>query len=428
MKSRTYEEAGYPLHFMARIRQVAFHKEVSIPTLCSIVVSAVSLAFYSVLVQTVSTKMSAGFIASMSLAAMIQITFIPQSWIYVFGAHEPEIRFMRVSTSVVVELFGALFGLLVVTVVAWISSNGVAVLLAYLALAMAGSTAAQGLVRGEGRWWLYAAFIILPSFLRLVIAAVAIYTQFNFVYTLPRLILIYLLIPEGVRYLLLYIPLTRGAWRPVTWRQLKIAAHHLFRNWIYDIGSATTEVGDKYILSLVINPGLLIVYFFVRKISAAVTIFLEPFYSSRYRAIAGVKNGHHDRHDFARVLGIGYLTAAIACVLVLVIVMLLSMVSLGRMEIIPKILLDNMWLFTACLFIAGSIAANRWGRYVFILNNKAVSFLVVRFVCFIVFVLMVMLLSTHSESIALTVGFFCYSFLEFSYLVRSTHPDNFAIH
>ncbi len=402
------------------MRMTVTNKEVIVPTICSAIVAGVSLVFYSALVQTVNVELSAAFIAATSLAAIIQISFVPQSWIYVFGAHEPKDRATRASTSAIIEVCGAACGLLVAIPVALVSRHGMAVLLAYIALSMAGSTGAQGKVRGEGRWVLYAVFVTLPTILRLAIVTIAMLSRISIDDSLSQLIVIYLLIPEGVRYLLLNVPLTGGSWQPVTRHQLKDTANHVFRNMIYDIGSAVTEVADKYILYLIISPSLFIVYFFVRKISSAVTIILEPFYSSRYRALVEIRNLHGRMHNLTKVLRDGYLIAAIMCVLILAAIKVLSLASLGRLEIIPGVIQANVVLFAACLFVDGSIAANRWGRYISIMNNSAVPLLIARWICFVVFILTVMGLSAVPESIALAIGFLCYALLELTYVARST--------
>jgi hypothetical protein len=262
------------------------HNEVIVPTICSAVVAGVSLVFYATLVQTVSSELSAAFIATTSLAAMVQIAFVPQAWVYVFGSHEQSDRRTRFSSSALAELGGGLAGLLVAVPLASVSEQGLSVLLAYAALTMGGSNAAQGYLRGQGRWANYALFVTLPSFLRLAIAALHSLTSFINIDSLSEIVVVYLLIPEGIRYLLLNVPLALGAWQNVKLEQLRQTVRHLFRNWLYDIGSATTEVADKYLLSLIVSPSLLIVYFFVRKISSAVTIILEPFYSSHYRTLS----------------------------------------------------------------------------------------------------------------------------------------------
>lgn len=396
------------------------HKEVLIPSICSAVVACVSLIFYATLVQTVSTDLSAAFIATTSLAALVQIAFVPQAWIYVFGSHEQSDRRRRFCSSALVELGGSLAGLLVAVPIAYLSEHGLSVLLAYAALTMAGSTGAQGYIRGQGRWATYALFVTMPSFLRLAIAASAILSNLTFVNSLPQMVAVYLLIPEGIRYLLLNIPLTMGAWQSVNLEQFRQTSRQLFRNWLYDIGSATTEVADKYLISLIVSPSLLVVYFFVRKMSSAVTIILEPFYSSRYRKLGFQLDLPSTRSELAQPLLSGYLIAAVICLVMLVAVKLLGLVSFGHIVLIPGILLANMQLFIACLFIDGAIAANRWGRYISILNGSAASLLVARWICFAVFILMVLGLSSRSDSMALAIGFFCYALLELAYVSRST--------
>ncbi|MEY4505572.1 MAG: hypothetical protein RL297_150 [Pseudomonadota bacterium] len=398
-------------------------KEVFIPTICSAVVAGVSLIFYATLVQTVSTDLAAAFIATTALAAIVQIAFVPQAWIYVFGSHEQSDRRRRFSNSALVEIGGGIAGLVVVVPLAFLSDLGLSVLLAYAALFMGGCTSTQGYVRGQGRWATFALIVTMPSFLRLAIAASAILSNVSYVDTLPQMITVYLLVPEGIRYLLLNIPLTLAAWQSVNLQQLQQTSRQLFRNWLYDIGSATTEVADKYLISLIVSPSLLIVYFFVRKMSSAVTIIVEPYYSSRYRALSLHNNYLTPQSDLIPPLRRGYIIAAIICLVLLAAVKGLSLFSFGKIELIPNILLANIQLFIACLFIDGAIAANRWGRYISILNGSATSLLAARWICFLIFILTVFGLSDLSESMALAIGFLCYALLELAYVARSTQPN-----
>jgi len=189
---------------------------------------------------------------------------------------------------------------------------------------------------------------------------------------------------------------------------------------MYDIGSATTEVADKYILSLIVSPSLLVIYFFVRKISSATTIILEPFYASKFKDLASILDRPLSSSDLSRPLVTGYLVAAISCVLSLMAIKVLSFISLFQVEIIPSIVMSNIGIFSTCLFIDASIAANRWGRHISLLNGQPGSLLIVRWLCFIIFVLVVMKLPAPSETISLTVGFLLYAFLEFVYVVSRT--------
>lgn len=396
-------------------------KEALVPTICGAVVAAVSLFFYATLMQTVSTELAAAFIATTSLAAIVQIAFVPQAWIYVYGSHEQSDRRGRFSSSALVELGGGMAGLLVAVPLAYLSENGQSLLLAYAALVMAGSTGAQGYLRGQRRWGTYALVVTMPSFLRLAIVASVLLNDLTLVNSLPEMVAVYLLIPEGIRYLLSNIPLTLGVWQSVNLEQFRRTSRQLFRNWLYDIGSATTEVADKYLISLIVSPGLLVVYFFARKMSSAVTIIIEPLYASSYRKFDYQLDHLALRSKLVQPLFSGYLIAGLTCLIMLVAVKSLGLISFGHAALIPESLQANMQLFIVCLFIDGAIAANRWGRYISILNGSAASLLVARWVCFAVFILTVFGLSSRSESMALAIGFLCYALLELAYVARSTH-------
>lgn len=397
-----------------------FTKDVTIPTLSSGVVACVSLVFYVLLAQTINTELLAAFIATTSLAAMVQILFVPQAWIYVFGSQEQTDSSTRLSSSALVEAGGGLAGLMIVIPLVLVANYGVSLLLAYCALVMAGATSAQGYIRSKGQWKTYSIFVTMPSLLRLVIAVISMLSDTNHTGNLPQIIIVYLLIPEGVRYLFFNIPLIISNWQTVNPTQILQTSRHLFRNWLYDVGSATTEVADKYIISLMVNPNLLITYFFVRKISSAVTMVLEPFYSSLYRKISTYNTDTIVFSMLALPLMRGYLLSALICATLLLAITTLSFVSIGKVVLIPEILFTNMQFAILCLFIDGAIAANRWGRYISILKDSAIFLLLARIICFSVFMLIVYSLSSQSDSMALAIGFLCYAILEFAYVTGST--------
>jgi hypothetical protein len=408
------------------LKTVLHQKDIYIPTACSAFVSGISLVFYAMLVQTVSTNLSAAYIATTSLASIIQIAFVPQAWIYVFGAHEASERRLRYNSSVRLEVCGGLAGLLVVFPLVCISKYGIAILLAYCALILGGSTAVQGYVRGQGHWTLYSLYVTLPSLLRVLTVTAAVWHKTALVNTLPQMIMLYFLFPEIVRYLLINTPFTIATWQKASTELLRQTGRQLFRNWLYDIGSATTEVADKYLISLIVSPALLVVYFFERKMSSAVTIVLEPMYSSKYRKLCAQADRSDERRSLTRPLRYGYMIAAGICLTVLGIIKLLTLVSFGHIAIIPPILRDNMLLFVVCLLIDAAIAANRWGRYISIMNGTAVLLLIARWVCFAVFMTVAFAFSFWHEAIGLATGFFCYALLELLYVSRSARRTKAA--
>jgi hypothetical protein len=393
-------------------------KGIAVPTLCAAAVAATSLLFYAVLAQIVSTELLAEYVAVISLAAMIQITFVPQAWIFVFGAKEHQDRRDRLSTAAVFEWGGSICGLAVAVPIAIWSNYGAAALWAYIALSMAGSTAALGFLRGEGRWGLYAVNVTLPSMLRLAIASVALGTNAELASSLSHVVLVYVLIPECTRYVLMNLLLLQREWRPITMMKLHSSFGQIFRNWIYDIGSGTTEVADKYILSLIVSPTLLVVYFFVRKISVAVTMILEPFYAYRYQSLLHRPISKHGNRNVSGPLVSGYAIALGVSSFSLLAVLLLNSRSLYHVKFIPDVLVSYISLFAACLFIDGFIAANRWGRYLSIMSGNATRLLVVRLFSFAFFIGTVIALVPRSESKALIIGFVCYALIELLYVSK----------
>lgn len=394
--------------------------ELAVPSGCGALVAAVSLAFYSALVQLVSRDLAAAYIAAISLAAIVQIACVPQAWIYTFTAAEKE-RAARTTNAAVAETLGFLIGFAVVLPLAALTGDGVALVLAYAALGMAGSTSTLGLVRAKGDWALYALIVTFPSIARVALIGVTTLAETNpgSDPSLASLVFLYLLVPEGARYVLLHLPILLRAWEGFTWIGVRESAAHLFRNWYFDIGSAATEVADKYILSHLLSPAVLLVYFFARKISSATTIVLEPFYSARYRTLSSIETTREKRRHSTNTLRKGYAVALLVSLLTWAIVQILGMTSIGTFSFIPAAILAYAGLLALCMAIDGALAANRWGRYLSIVQNRARALLLARLACFATFIAVTWVASRFSETIGLILGFAIYAALEFFYVATS---------
>ncbi len=135
-------------------------------TLAGVTVTGLSLLFFGILVQVAGTAPAAQYIVTISLA-VVQIAFVPQSWIYVYGAANRLERRARFRHSAVIEMTGAAAGLTLALLLGYATGLGNAVPLAYVALCVAGSTSAEGVRRGGWQWVGDATVVALPSATRL---------------------------------------------------------------------------------------------------------------------------------------------------------------------------------------------------------------------------------------------------------------------
>ena len=383
--------------------------------MCGFVVAAISMLFYGTLVNLASTEVAAGFIATTSLAAMIQIACLPQAWIYVYRQPSKSI----ITSSNLVEITGICLGLGFATAISNFTDNGVALVYAYLALAMAGSTVSLGYLRGKRFWALFATSTLLPSFTRLAIALFLVSTKPGKIESLTSIILVFLLIPEGIRYLTFSIPVIALNWTPTTVAEVTDTWKKVFHNWLYDIGSATTEVADKYLISLIVSPQLLVVYFFARKITSVITISIEPIYALKYRKLCETPEINRRSQMRKRILTDGYAASTALCTAVIILMGIYGAFLTDIFKLIPDLVFKNFSIFCAFLIADSAIAANRWGRYLTLLDGSSAKLLKFRCLAFLIFIASTYTLSTYSETIALSGCFAAYALLEYIYVHRS---------
>ena len=320
-----------------------FEPDSIIPSVCGFVVAAISMLFYGTLVNLASTEVAAGFIATTSLAAMIQIACLPQAWIYVYRQPSKSI----ITSSNLVEITGICLGLGFATAISNFTDNGVALVYAYLALAMAGSTVSLGYLRGKRFWALFATSTLLPSFTRLAIALFLVSTKPGKIESLTSIILVFLLIPEGIRYLTFSIPVIALNWTSTTVAEVTDTWKKVFHNWLYDIGSATTEVADKYLISLIVSPQLLVVYFFARKITSVITISIEPIYALKYRKLCETPEINRRSQMRKRILTDGYAASTALCTAVIILMGIYGAFLTDIFKLIPDLVFKNFSIFCA---------------------------------------------------------------------------------
>ena len=279
------------------------------------------------------------------------------------------------------------------------------------------SNSSIGFLRGEKKWISYVTCFTMPTILRLLFLIVAMNNGVLATISLNEFIVNFFLIPELVRYFIFTGFLVAKHFEFYSLVNPTNGIANIYKNWFYDLGSSFVDIGDKYFLSFLISPTLLVIYFFVRKIGSATTIITETFYAHYYSLFS-----HLNTSFFARsVLIKGYFLALISGLSVLILVTISKHINLGGILPVPSIVVIDIQIFAVLVFIDSFITANKWGRYLSIVSNKALELMYVRLATFMIFIGFVYFAnSVFSSSNSLIFGFLIYCTIDLFYVAYLT--------
>lgn len=360
-------------------------KRFALPAVAVGIAAALSVLFYLGFARAFGDVVLGQVILTLSSVALLQIAVIPQSWVYIVGAHGAEEIATRFAQAATIEWLGGSAGLLLLAgatflPIAVLNGNREAILFQFMALWAAGSTSTQGFFRAREDWTRYALWIVTPNLVRLALVATALspgHPLGGLAGDRAALVLVFFLTPELLRYSLFNVPTLVRHYRAPTRAALRPAAGRILQNWLFDMGSALTEVADKVVVGALLGPQLLVVYFFARKLGVAATMVVEPVYAEHYRRVLLRKPGRERTVAQRRVYWIGLGTAVTMATLVI------SAVA-GSLQIaplaglVPASVRANVLLFFGLVLVDCLIAANRWSRYLSQLEGAAKLLLMVR--------------------------------------------------
>jgi O-antigen/teichoic acid export membrane protein len=229
------------------------------------------------------------------------------------------------------------------------------------------------------------------------------------------LIGVYFFVPDLIRYLLVNLTFLPRFFSLPSMEDFIRGLRSIWHNWLFDFGSAITESGDKILVGALIGPQLLVAYFFARKIGAAVTIVIEPFYAEHYRRIVVGQAEQRTRRQIATYLQ-GVLLGASVCLVGISVVLVASRIPFVS-SYVPEAVQTNLVLFCAILLIDSGVAANRWSRYISQSGNRSLVLLTFRIALIFTFALSLMLLKHLSGGLALSLSFFLLWLLEGLFLI-----------
>ena len=144
-----------------------------IPSFSSGIAAITSLIFYSLFSIQFGVELLGNFIFIISLVALVQISLIPQAWVYIIGTPPGmDIRY-RFSVGVMIELWGGLFAAAILLAICLLPVIPLRisikeVVIVFMGLWIGGCSSPQGLARRLGHWKTYLCWTLLSNIIRLL--------------------------------------------------------------------------------------------------------------------------------------------------------------------------------------------------------------------------------------------------------------------
>ena len=371
-------------------------KVFAVPTISLGLGAALSVLFFIGLSSIYGDQLLGEIILVQSGVALIIVACVPQCLAYMLGGRDADDIRARFSQGVSAELAGIGLGLLVLLVAlslpfakAWQAGA----LPMFLSLAVQSLGSCQAWMRLNDRWRSFMLWALFPNLVRVpLIWLTPIAIDHGLVSGLQGdragVVTLYFLVPDIARLLLIYVPqVARNYVRPTS-SALVAGVRRILQNWLFDVGSAVTEVADKIVVGAILGPTTLVVYFFARRLGVVASMVLEPFYAEHFRRVLAI--GDDQANTAARATmqrrtyasGAGFAAGLFAAMALMVGLALVVPMFAVRMPVsIPA----HPLLFFSVLLIDCAVAANRWSRYVALVNGGASILFIVRLLLFGVF-------------------------------------------
>jgi O-antigen/teichoic acid export membrane protein len=394
-------------------------KAFALPSFSAGLAAITSLIYYSLFARQFGDVLLGNFIFIISLVSLVQIALIPQAWVYIIGAPSSSVIRYRFSIGVAVELFGGLLAALILIVLCLIPATSLRnhateVAVVFMGLWIAGCSSPQGLARRLELWNIFLCWTLLSNVIRLIFMLVY---DFIFVPFGPlnadtdkwQIFFLFYLLPEVIRLLLVYPYLLRKFYIPVSFKRVFLEARMILNNWLFDVGSAITEVADKVVVGYLLGPTFLVVYFFARKISILCVMILEPYFAESYRRIVTSVRVNL-RQAASRIYFCG-MSISLGILAIIILTLFLNSETVFLRRFVPAAIYHHLYVFVSVLAIDCFIAANRWGRFLTQLTRKHVHLFAVRLISFGIFIAACAYLVPRISSVAIPIAFFfCWIF------------------
>lgn len=410
-------------------------KAYAIPSLSSGLAALISIVYYSLFSVNFGNDLLGMFIFLLSIVSLVQIALIPQTWVYIIAAPSDLEAHFRFSVGAVVELFGGILAALVLLVICLIPAlplraHAKEAAIIFTGLWIAGCSSPQGLARRLNLWNVFMCWMLLPNIIRLIFILAYVneirpFGQLNGNTNSWKIFLIFYLIPEVIRFLGVYPRLLRKFFVPVQLKHAYSETKKILSNWMFDVGSAITEVADKIVVGALLGPILLVVYFFARKFSIVSSMLLEPYFAESYRRLL-TSDSANLLKDSTKIYLSGIAISLSVFALIVIALYLQGHVYFIE-RLVPSVIYEHSYVFIAVLAIDCLIAANRWGRYLSHLTNRHIQLFIIRITSFALFAMGCYFLFPLFSDFAVPVAFFCCWIFETSYDIYLLRKINSAI-
>ena len=353
-----------------------------------------SVLFFTGLSRIFGDTMLGQIILLQSAAAIVLVACTPQGWVYVIGARDRNELGARYRCAFTAEILGIAVGatILIVFLALPIAAvdqwrDGALAIFASLAIQCMGSCLAW--LRATESWYRFTLWNVGPNLIRVpLIWATPWLLSHGWIPDAHSdrglLIAIYFLTPDILRLLTVAMPIALRHYRWPGIVATKLATKVILQNWLFDIGSAITEIADKVVVGAFVGPQSLVAYFFARKVGVAITMVTEPYFAEHYRRISVLDTSLDRTRIQRRIYGRGVLMA-LALVGLIIVSLFFIMKLPFTAELLPLVVQSKFMLFAAVLFVDSQLAANRWSRFSAQLSGSGVELLMVRLAIFALF-------------------------------------------
>lgn len=369
-------------------------KVFAVPTITAGLTAAMSMLFFVGLSRCFGDALLGKIIVVQAGAGLVAMVCIPQCWVYLIGARSPAELRSRYAQGLSTELIGIAMGAVIVglgvslpvfAAPEWRSGA----LIIYVSLAIQASSSCLGWLRANESWRRYAFWNLAPNVVRVPLIWLTPWLVHQGVLPdasgdAPLVMALYFLAPDIVRLVLVYLPIAARNYAWPGFGQTLSGARSILQNWLFDIGSAATDTADKLVVGTLLGPHILVAYFFARKLGIITIMVTEPFYAEHFRRVVklGAPAAWSQMVTRVYLQGIGFaagLYAAMMCGVAII----LSIPPLAAF--VPRAISAAIWLFAAVLLVDCLLAANRWSRYLAMMNGAASRLLLVRLSLFALF-------------------------------------------
>lgn len=397
-------------------------KTIAIPTLNSALTAVMSILFFTGLSQVMGDELLGKIILVQSAIAIVTIACVPQCWVYLLRAQNKADLVDRYRRGFSVEVAGILFGTLIVTgfLATPISEQWNGSLIIFASLAVQASSSCQGWLRANESWSRYTLWVLFPNLIRVpLIWATPWLVAENY---LPdargdqsSVMAIYFLAPDILRWLAIAAPIALRHYRWPGLSEIVTAARLILQNWLFDVGSAVTDVADKVVVGTLLGPQVLVVYFFARRIGVVATMICEPFFAEQYRrtvaVVADLARSRYQVRVYRQGLGLAFVLS-----LAMVAVVLSAAQLPFFAKLMPDAVIDLLPLFLCVMMVDCLLAGNRWSRFIAQINGGNARLLGIRITLFLLFTLNAYIFGNWLTGLGLAAAFALSWMLEAGYI------------